>query len=101
MTAVCATAHLDLVKDLGVDRVIDSTTTDFTKDDQTYDVVLDSVGKKLLQPVPASVEAGRNRHFLRAGPHAQSPFLALLDLLAPLQRGQRRSCSPSRSTINK
>ena len=45
VTAVCATAHLDLVKDLGADRVIDYTTTDFTKDDQTYDVVLDSVGR--------------------------------------------------------
>ena len=89
MTAVCATAHLDLVKDLGADRVIDYTTTDFTKDDQTYDVVLDSVGKSsysqcrpLLKPAGIYISS-------ELGPHAQSPFLALLDLLAPLQRGQK------------
>ena len=45
VTAVCDTANMDLVKGLGADRVIDYTTEDFTKDDQTYDVVLDSVGK--------------------------------------------------------
>ena len=41
VTAVCNTANLNLVKELGADRVIDYTTTDFTQDDQTYDVVLD------------------------------------------------------------
>jgi NADPH:quinone reductase-like Zn-dependent oxidoreductase len=36
---------MDLVTGLGADRVVDYTATDFTQDDQTYDVVLDSVGK--------------------------------------------------------
>ena len=45
VTAVCATDHMDLVRGLGADRVIDYTTEDFTNDDQTYDVVLDSVGR--------------------------------------------------------
>ena len=57
VTAVCDTEHVDLVRGLGADRVIDYMTEDFTKDEQTYDVVLDAVGKssfdrcrRLLKP---------------------------------------------------
>jgi NADPH:quinone reductase-like Zn-dependent oxidoreductase len=45
VTAVCATPHLDLVRALGADRVVDYTAQDFTRDDQRYDVVFDAVGK--------------------------------------------------------
>ena len=86
VTAVCDTANRDLVKKLGAARVIDYTTTDFTKDDQTYDVVLDSVGRTffgqcrpLLKPAGIYISS-------ELGPHAQNPFLALI---APLQRGKR------------
>ena len=42
---MCATVYVELVRGLGADRVIDYTAEDFTKDEQTYDVVLDAVGK--------------------------------------------------------
>ena len=45
VTAVCATKHIDLVKSLGADKVIDYTCSDFTKDDQQYDYIFDAVGK--------------------------------------------------------
>jgi len=45
VTAVCGTAHLDLVRGLGADRVVDYQTEDFTRDEQRYDLVLDAVGK--------------------------------------------------------
>ena len=45
VTATCSAAHKDLVKGLGAERVIDYTAEDFTRDTQTYDVVLDAVGK--------------------------------------------------------
>jgi hypothetical protein len=45
VTAVCDTAHLELVRGLGAERVIDRTVDDFTQDDQTYDVVIDAVGR--------------------------------------------------------
>ncbi len=57
VTAVVATRHLDLVKSLGADRAIDYTAEDFTRIDETFDCVLDAVGKttffrcrKLLGP---------------------------------------------------
>src|ERR1035438_3971073 len=45
VTAVCDRDHVELVRALGADRVIDYTAEDFLKGDPTYDVVLDSVGK--------------------------------------------------------
>ena len=57
VTAVCDTAHLDLVRGLGAERVIDRTVEDSTQDEQTYDAVFDAVGKssfgrcrRLLEP---------------------------------------------------
>ena len=46
VTAVCDTEHVELVRGLGADRVIDYTAEDFTKDKQTYDVVFDVVGNE-------------------------------------------------------
>ncbi|GHO47521.1 NAD(P)-dependent alcohol dehydrogenase [Ktedonospora formicarum] len=45
VTAVCNTKHLELVKSLGANQVIDYTQEDFTKNDQTYDIIFDVVGK--------------------------------------------------------
>jgi NADPH:quinone reductase-like Zn-dependent oxidoreductase len=45
VTAVVATRHLDLVESLGADRAIDYTAEDFTRMGETFDVILDAVGK--------------------------------------------------------
>lgn len=44
VTAVCSDAGADLVKRLGADRVVDYTSTDFTAEDRTYDVIFDVAG---------------------------------------------------------
>lgn len=45
VTAVCGTAHVELVRSLGPDEVIDYRLDDFTKRGQTYDAIIDAVGK--------------------------------------------------------
>jgi NADPH:quinone reductase-like Zn-dependent oxidoreductase len=88
VTATCDTAHLDLVRGLGADRVIDRTVEDFTQDTHTYDVVFDAVGKssfrrcrRLLRP--------RGRYLSSdLGPYAQNPPLALATRLLPGRRVQ-------------
>src|SRR5438067_1489642 len=44
VTAVCNTKNLELVKSLGADRVSDYTQEDFTRNGQTYDVIVDTDG---------------------------------------------------------
>jgi NADPH:quinone reductase-like Zn-dependent oxidoreductase len=86
VTAVCDTEHVELVRGLGADRVIDYTTEDFTKDEQTYDVVIDAVGKssfgrckRLLGPRGIYLSSD-------LGLLAQNPILALI---TPLLGGKK------------
>ncbi len=86
VTVVCSTEHVALVKRLGAARVIDYRATDFTTDEQTYDVVFDAAGKSSF---------GRCRRLLKPrgiylstelGPFPQNPILALI---TPLLGGRR------------
>jgi NADPH:quinone reductase-like Zn-dependent oxidoreductase len=57
VTAVVATRHVELARSLGAERVVDYTAEDFTRIGETFDGVLDAVGKttylrcrRLLKP---------------------------------------------------
>ena len=58
VTAVCGTDHVELVRSLGADEVVDYRQQDFTKGGQTYDAIIDAVGKYSFR---------RGRRALRAG----------------------------------
>lgn len=83
VTATCGPEHLDLVRGLGADRVLDHTAVDFTEDEQRYDAVFDGVGKSTF---------GRCRRLLRPrgvytsselGPRSENLLLALATPLLP------------------
>ncbi len=86
VTAVCGAAHVELVRGLGADRVIDRDAVDFTKDDHQYDVVFDAVGKSSI---------GRCRPLLKPrglylttdlGPWSQNAVLPVVTRLARRRR---------------
>ncbi|NEW07559.1 NAD(P)-dependent alcohol dehydrogenase [Paenibacillus sp. SYP-B3998] len=56
VTGVCSSTNLELVKSLGADQVIDYTEEDFTKSDQTYDVIFDAVGKRSFSQCKSSLK---------------------------------------------
>lgn len=48
VTGVCSTKNLEMVRAIGADRVIDYTHEDFTRGEQSYDLMLDTVGSRAL-----------------------------------------------------
>jgi NADPH:quinone reductase-like Zn-dependent oxidoreductase len=58
VTAVCTTKNVELVRSLGADEVIDYLQEDFTENGQTYDVILDAVGKHSFLRCRGSLKPG-------------------------------------------
>lgn len=49
VTAVCSSRKAELVRGLGADRVIDYNAEDFTRTDQPYDLIFDTVANRSLE----------------------------------------------------
>jgi NADPH:quinone reductase-like Zn-dependent oxidoreductase len=56
VTGVCSDTNAEMVKSLGADKVIDYTREDFTKSDETYDVIFDVVGKITFSQCKSSLK---------------------------------------------
>ena len=58
VTAVCDTKNVELVRSLGADEVVDYTREDFTANGETYDAILDAVGKHSFRRSRGSLKPG-------------------------------------------
>jgi NADPH:quinone reductase-like Zn-dependent oxidoreductase len=77
VTAVCEGKDAELVRSLGASDVIDRTKHDFTKVGETYDVVLDAVGKSSFFRCRGLVQEGGCYLTTDLGFLAQNPVLVL------------------------
>lgn len=89
VVATAPTAHIDLVKSLGADKVIDWQNIDFTECGDLFDVVFDAVGKsrfsvskKLLVPKGVYIST-------ELGPKGQNPLLGLVSPVFKLLGAKR------------
>ena len=57
VTGVCSTSNLEMIKFLGADKVIDYTKEDYTKSGETYDLILDTVGKTSFSDCKKSLKS--------------------------------------------
>lgn len=86
VTAVCATQHLELVKALGADTVIDYEKEDFTRLKEKFDIVFDAVGKSSFAKCKPLLKKKGIYMSTELGYMSQNPFLALV---TPLFGGKK------------
>ena len=67
VTAVCSGRNVEMVRNLGADRVIDYTTEDFTTGGDRYDVMMDNIGNRTAAEC-LSVLAPSARYVIISGP---------------------------------
>ena len=78
VTGVDHTSKLEMLRSIGADHVIDYTKEDFTKNGQTYDVILDTIGKSKF--IGSLKSLSENGAYLNANP---GPFGGILRRLTP------------------
>jgi NADPH:quinone reductase-like Zn-dependent oxidoreductase len=86
VTAVCATPHIELVKSLGADIVLDYTKENFTKQKYRYDLVFDAVGKSSFWNCKSLLKKKGVYISTELGAWYENPFLALLTPLFGMKK---------------
>ena len=77
VTAVCASPHVELAESIGADRVIDYQSQDFTAIGETFDFVLDAVGKSSYFRCRRLLKSGGVFSATDLGPWGQVALLAI------------------------
>jgi NADPH:quinone reductase-like Zn-dependent oxidoreductase len=79
VTGVTSTRNIDLVRSLGADHVVDYTTTDFTRSEPRYDLILDTIGNRSV--------ADLRRALAEGGKAAVTGFTSVAKLMGISLRG--------------
>jgi NADPH:quinone reductase-like Zn-dependent oxidoreductase len=58
VTGVCSTKNIELVRSLGIDKVVDYTKEDFAQTGDTYDIIFDTVGKSSFAHCKKALKKG-------------------------------------------
>lgn len=77
VTGVCSASKIEYVRSLGADQVLDYNKEDFTKIGQTYDVILDTIGKSSVLRSSRSLKKDGAYIFTTFGLPKLFPFLWL------------------------
>ena len=77
ITAVCNTKNKELISSLGAEKVIDYEKEDFTKSDEKFDFVFDTVGKSTFGKCKPILKDGGIYISSELGPNAQNVFYSL------------------------
>jgi NADPH:quinone reductase-like Zn-dependent oxidoreductase len=77
VTGVCGPAHLELVRSLGADEVVDYTREDFRNAGPVYDAVIDAVGKYAFVRARRALRPGGIYVATDAGPYLESLLMAI------------------------
>ena len=101
VTAVCDTKNIELVQSLGADRVIDYTKDDFTKDDQKYHYVFDTVGKSSFFKCKRLLASGGIYISSDLGYLSQNLYLPLITSIIKSLLGNKKTVFPVPVDINR
>ena len=77
ITATCNTKNIELIKSLGADKIIDFTTDDFTKENEKFDFVFDTVGKSTFGACKPILKDKGIYISSELGPNSENIFYAL------------------------
>jgi len=101
VTAVCGTANIEQVRALGASKVIDYQKQDFTKDNELYDYVFDTVGKSSFFKCKHLLKRGGVYISSDLGFMSQNIFLPMITpLIKPLFEN-KKTAAPFPLNINK
>lgn len=78
VVATANTDNLEIIQELGADRVIDYETTDFTNDHEKFDFVLDTVGKSRFEKCRNVMKENAVYLSSELGPNAENLYLPFL-----------------------
>ena len=86
VTGVCGPTHVDLVRSLGADEVVDYTRDDFRDRGPVFDAVIDAVGKYAFVKARKALKPGGVYVATDAGPYLESFVMVLPARLAGSRR---------------